>query len=84
MGEELPLPGGDYQRCPQCDMLFSLPEIKFHQSAYCPRCQAKILYGRLPVANAPGGSMAFTMLLLMPFAWAEPSCCISAAVRHSY
>lgn len=40
MGEELPR--GDYQRCPQCDMLFSLPEINSHQSAYCPRCQAKI------------------------------------------
>ncbi|HHU7422358.1 TPA: membrane integrity lipid transport subunit YebS, partial [Escherichia coli] len=37
IGEELPR--GDYQRCPQCDMLFSLPEINSHQSAYCPRCQ---------------------------------------------
>lgn len=44
IGEELPR--GDYQRCPQCDMLFSLPEINSHQSAYCPRCQAKIRDGR--------------------------------------
>ncbi|MFP1591475.1 paraquat-inducible protein A [Escherichia coli] len=67
IGEELPR--GDYQRCPQCDMLFSLPEINSHQSAYCPRCQAKIRDGRDGRRLA---AMAFTMLLLMPFAWGEP------------
>lgn len=45
-GNRRELPRGDYQRCPQCDMLFSLPEINSHQSAYCPRCQAKIRDGR--------------------------------------
>ena len=69
MGEELPR--GDYQRCPQCDMLFSLPEINSHQSAYCPRCQAKIRDGR-DWSLTRLAAMAFTMLLLMPFAWGEP------------
>ena len=69
IGEELPR--GDYQRCPQCDMLFSLPEINSHQSAYCPRCQAKIRDGR-DWSLTRLAAMAFTMLLLMPFAWGEP------------
>lgn len=73
IGEELPR--GDYQRCPQCDMLFSLPEINSHQSAYCPRCQAKIRDGR-DWSLTRLAAMAFTMLLLMPFAWAN-RCCIS-------
>lgn len=69
IGEELPR--GDYQRCPQCDMLFSLPEINSHQSAYCPRCQAKIR-DRRDWSLTRTAAMAFTMLLLMPFAQGEP------------
>ncbi|MSE16339.1 hypothetical protein GKC49_14800 [Pantoea agglomerans] len=28
------LPHARYQRCPQCDTLFSLPDVKSHQSAH--------------------------------------------------
>ena len=65
------LPRGDYQRCPQCDTLFMLPKMKSHQSAYCPRCQAKIRDGR-DWSLTRLAAMAFTMLLLMPFAQGEP------------
>ena len=44
MGE--PLPQAHYQRCPQCDTLFMLPVVKNYQSAYCPRCDAKLRDGR--------------------------------------
>ncbi|MGL4720285.1 MAG: membrane integrity lipid transport subunit YebS, partial [Kluyvera intermedia] len=37
-----PLPWAHYQRCPQCDTLFRLPVVKSSQSAYCPRCNAKV------------------------------------------
>ncbi|EGE4655722.1 membrane integrity lipid transport subunit YebS [Salmonella bongori serovar 40:z35:-] len=65
------LPRSYYQRCPECDMLFSLPEMGAHQSAYCPRCQAKIRDGR-DWSLTRLTAMAVTMLLLMPFAWSEP------------
>ncbi|MDB2182744.1 membrane integrity lipid transport subunit YebS [Citrobacter farmeri] len=65
------LPRAHYQRCPQCDLLFSLPKMRSHQSAYCPRCQAKIRDGR-DWSLTRLGAMAVTMLLLMPFAWGEP------------
>ncbi|MEG1306472.1 MAG: membrane integrity lipid transport subunit YebS [Citrobacter sp.] len=65
------LPRAHYQRCPECDMLFSLPKMRSHQSAYCPRCQAKIRDGR-DWSLTRLAAMAFTMLLLMPFAWGEP------------
>ncbi|CBG88628.1 membrane integrity lipid transport subunit YebS [Citrobacter rodentium] len=65
------LPRAHYQRCPQCDMLFSLPKMRSHQSAYCPRCQAKIRDGR-DWSLTRLAAMAVTMLLLMPFAWGEP------------
>ncbi|HCW7015489.1 TPA: membrane integrity lipid transport subunit YebS [Citrobacter farmeri] len=65
------LPRAHYQRCPQCDLLFSLPKMRSHQSAYCPRCQAKIRDGR-DWSLTRLGAMAITMLLLMPFAWGEP------------
>ncbi|POT59314.1 hypothetical protein C3432_00860 [Citrobacter amalonaticus] len=65
------LPRDHYQRCPQCDMLFSLPKMRSSQSAYCPRCQAKIRDGR-DWSLTRLGAMAVTMLLLMPFAWGEP------------
>ncbi|HCD7254087.1 TPA: membrane integrity lipid transport subunit YebS [Citrobacter farmeri] len=65
------LPRAHYQRCPQCDLLFSLPKMRSHQSAYCPRCQAKICDGR-DWSLTRLGAMAVTMLLLMPFAWGEP------------
>ncbi|MDL4618889.1 membrane integrity lipid transport subunit YebS [Citrobacter amalonaticus] len=65
------LPRAHYQRCPQCDLLFSLPKMRSHQSAYCPRCKAKIRDGR-DWSLTRLGAMAVTMLLLMPFAWGEP------------
>ncbi|MHA6633317.1 membrane integrity lipid transport subunit YebS [Citrobacter farmeri] len=65
------LPRAHYQRCPQCDLLFSLPKMRSHQSAYCPRCQAKIRDGR-DWSLTRLGAMAVTMLLLMPSAWGEP------------
>lgn len=65
------LPRAHYQRCPQCDLLFSLPKMRSHQSAYCPRCQAKIRDGR-DWSLTRLAAMAVTMLLLMPFAWGEP------------
>ncbi|NDO83906.1 hypothetical protein CJP72_25170 [Citrobacter sp. NCU1] len=65
------LPRAHYQRCPQCDLLFSLPKMRSYQSAYCPRCQAKIRDGR-DWSLTRLAAMAITMLLLMPFAWGEP------------
>jgi len=66
-----PLPRAHYQRCPQCDTLFALPVMKSHESAYCPRCDAKIRDGR-DWSLTRLGAMAITMLMLMPFAWGEP------------
>lgn len=60
-----------YQRCPQCDLLFRLPALKKNQSAWCPRCNAKVRDGR-DWSLTRLGSMAIAMLLLMPFAWGEP------------
>ncbi|MFH0475041.1 membrane integrity lipid transport subunit YebS [Kluyvera ascorbata] len=68
---DAPLPWAHYQRCPQCDMLFRLPVVKSSQSAYCPRCHAKVRDGR-DWSLTRLGAMAITMLLLMPFAWSEP------------
>lgn len=65
------LPRAHYHRCPQCDLLFSLPKMRSYQSAYCPRCQAKIRDGR-DWSLTRLAAMAITMLLLMPFAWGEP------------
>jgi paraquat-inducible protein A len=65
------LPHERYQRCPQCDTLFSLPDVKSFQSAHCPRCNAKILNGR-DWSMTRLTAMAITMLLLMPFAFTEP------------
>ncbi len=65
------LPRAHYQRCPQCDTLFALPEMKSHQSAFCPRCDAKVRDGR-DWSLTRLAAMAVTMLLLMPFAWSEP------------
>jgi len=65
------LPHARYQRCPQCDTLFSLPDVKSHQTAYCPRCNAVIQNGRdwsMPRLII----MAATMLVLMPFAFSLP------------
>ncbi|VDZ78461.1 Paraquat-inducible protein A [Salmonella bongori] len=62
------LPRSYYQRCPECDMLFSLPEMGAHQSAYCPRCQAKIRDGRdwsLTRLTAYGGNDAVTDALCL-------------------
>ncbi|MEY8768953.1 membrane integrity lipid transport subunit YebS [Erwinia sp. ACCC 02193] len=65
------LPQARYQRCPQCDTLFSLPDVKSNQSAHCPRCNARILNGR-DWSMTRLAAMAVTMLLLMPFAFSEP------------
>jgi len=65
------LPHARYQRCPQCDTLFSLPDVKSHQSAYCPRCNAQVLSGRdWPMTRLM--AMAATMIVLMPFAFSLP------------
>ena len=69
MGE--PLPQAHYQRCPQCDTLFMLPVVKSTQSAYCPRCDAKLRDGR-DWSLTRLGAMAITMIVLMPFAYSEP------------
>lgn len=65
------LPEAHYQRCPQCDILFTLPALKSHQSARCPRCNARIRDGR-DWSLTRLAAMAFAMLLLMPFAWSSP------------
>ncbi|MEL4014605.1 membrane integrity lipid transport subunit YebS [Dryocola clanedunensis] len=65
------LPEARYQRCPECDTLFSLPQVKSSQSAYCPRCDAKVHHGRdWPMTRLT--AMAVAMLLLMPVAFTEP------------
>ncbi|MCU5775820.1 membrane integrity lipid transport subunit YebS [Erwiniaceae bacterium BAC15a-03b] len=64
------LPQERYQRCPQCDTLFSLPDVKSSQSAHCPRCNAKILNGR-DWSMTRLTAMAITMILLMPFAFGQ-------------
>lgn len=65
------LPRAHYHRCPECDLIFSLPKMRSHQSAFCPRCRAKIRDGR-DWSLTRLAAMAFTMLLLMPFALGEP------------
>ncbi|MDU7372907.1 MAG: membrane integrity lipid transport subunit YebS, partial [Klebsiella michiganensis] len=66
-----PVEHAHHQRCPQCDLLFRLPVLKKNQSAWCPRCNAKVRDGR-DWSLTRLGSMAIAMLLLMPFAWSEP------------
>lgn len=65
------LPEARYQRCPECDTLFSLPQVKSSQSAYCPRCDAKVHHGR-DWSMTRLTAMAVAMLLLMPVAFTEP------------
>ncbi|WP_205064366.1 membrane integrity lipid transport subunit YebS [Pantoea coffeiphila] len=65
------LPQARYQRCPQCDTLFSLPDVKSRQSAHCPCCNARILNGR-DWSMTRLTAMAVTMMLLMPFAFSVP------------
>ena len=65
------VPQARYQRCPQCDTLFSLPLVKSSQSAYCPRCDAKVFHGR-DWSLTRLAAMAVAMLLLMPVAFSEP------------
>ncbi len=66
-----PLPQAHYQRCPQCDTLFMLPVVKSTQSAYCPRCDAKLRDGR-DWSLTRLAAMAITMIVVMPFAYSEP------------
>ena len=65
------VPQARYQRCPQCDTLFSLPLVNSSQSAYCPRCDAKVYHGR-DWSLTRLAAMAVAMLLLMPVAFSEP------------
>jgi len=65
------IPAGRYHRCPQCDWLFILPDVGKNQDAFCPRCQARVARGNEWAINKLA-AMAATMLLLMPFAYAEP------------
>lgn len=66
-----PLLHSDTHRCPQCDIIFRLSEMNLHETAYCPRCMAKIRSGRewsvlrLVV-------IAILMLCLMPLAYSLP------------
>ncbi|WP_342221881.1 membrane integrity lipid transport subunit YebS [Candidatus Fukatsuia endosymbiont of Tuberolachnus salignus] len=66
-----PLSTERIQRCSQCDLLLSLPVLHNKQSAYCPRCRAKIASGH-DWSLIRLSAMAVTMLLLMPFAFSEP------------
>ncbi|WP_297203046.1 membrane integrity lipid transport subunit YebS [uncultured Pluralibacter sp.] len=69
IGKPLAMTG--YHRCPECDTLFCLPQVKSNQIARCPCCNAKIRSGR-DWSLTRLGAMAIAMLLLMPFAWSEP------------
>ncbi|AHF76818.1 Inner membrane protein [Sodalis praecaptivus] len=64
-------PSGQYQRCPECDVLFILPPLGDNQDACCPRCQAKVVRGR-DWSMTRLAALAVTLLLLMPFAYTEP------------
>lgn len=58
-------------RCPECDALCRLPAIGAHQSAFCPRCDARLYDGRdwpLPRLAA----LALTLLVLLPLALFQP------------
>jgi len=66
-----PLPQPRYQRCNECDYLFSIPDLKKTQTAHCPRCNAKVEKGR--VCSLPRLIIiAISILVLMPFAFTEP------------
>ncbi|NIY46864.1 membrane integrity lipid transport subunit YebS [Cedecea colo] len=65
------LPQARYQRCPQCDTLFSLPGVKSFQSACCPRCDATVHDGR-DWSLIRLAAMAVAMLVLMPVAFSDP------------
>lgn len=52
-------------------MLFLLPGLNKHQTAWCPRCNAKIKDGR-DWSLTRLIAMAIAMLVLMPFAWTTP------------
>ncbi|WON78936.1 membrane integrity lipid transport subunit YebS [Serratia sp. UGAL515B_01] len=66
-----PLSKARYQRCCECDLLFTLPPLSRKQAAYCPRCNAKVVLGR-DWSMTRLTAMAVAMLLLMPFAFAGP------------
>ncbi|PSH12381.1 hypothetical protein B7R74_20345 [Yersinia pseudotuberculosis] len=66
-----PLSTARAQRCCECDALFTLPPLGGNQTAYCPRCNAKITNGR-DWSLTRLTAMACAMLLLIPFAFTEP------------
>ncbi|WP_392398437.1 membrane integrity lipid transport subunit YebS [Edwardsiella piscicida] len=58
-------------RCPECDALCRLPTIDARQSAFCPRCDARLYDGRdwpLPRLAA----LSLTLLVLLPLALFQP------------
>ncbi len=66
-----PLPQARYQRCNECDYLFSIPDLKKTQTAHCPRCNAKVEKGRV-CSLSRLIIIAISILVLMPFAFTEP------------
>ena len=66
-----PLSTARVQRCCECDVLFTLPSLSSRQTAYCPRCNAKIASGR-DWSLTRLTAIAIAMLMLMPFAFTEP------------
>lgn len=60
-----------YQRCRECDTLFTLPSLGKHQAAYCPGCQARVASSR-DWSMTRLTAIAVAMLLLMPFAFTQP------------
>ncbi|CAM3542424.1 hypothetical protein BS639_18730 [Rouxiella silvae] len=66
-----PLPQTRYQRCSECDFLFTLPALRRTQTAHCPRCNSKVEKGK--VCSLPRLIViAISILVLMPFAYTEP------------
>ncbi len=60
-----------YQRCSECDFLFTLPALRRTQTAHCPRCNSKVEKGK--VCSLPRLLViAVSILMLMPFAYLQP------------
>ncbi|WP_025903005.1 membrane integrity lipid transport subunit YebS [Tatumella sp. UCD-D_suzukii] len=58
-------------RCPQCDLVFNLSPLNAHETAYCPRCMAKIVSGNAwPLSRLV--ILAIAMMILMPCAFSWP------------
>ncbi len=57
--------------CQICDLLFELPDLKFHQAAHCPRCDHHVTTAR-PRHTEQALALAFSGLLLLLCATAYP------------